>query len=183
MLFFLLSLSISQGSAQLDDDFLVPDTPQSRQLLLPVYHSYDGVNWENRGELTLTVHEERRRKSLGSLKTMAFEKGKLQEMYYLAVGNEDKSRVQTSVPVCNLLGSDLLEKLTIYVDMETGRVVSLAYTEVSPICSHITSSIRPQTYIEIATSVQALKPLFTVPKPAKNPEDEPSFFSKYVKIT
>ena len=180
MLLWLLACRLALG--QLDEDFLVPDTPQSRQLTLPVYHSYDGVNWETRGELSLTVQEERRRKSQGTLRTSTFEKSKLRQggMYYVAIGNEDKTRIQTSLPVCYLLGSDLLEKLTIHVDTDTGRIISLAYTDVSPICSSLTSSIRPQTYIEIGSSVQALKPLFTVPKPAKNPEDEPSFFSKYV---
>lgn len=183
MLIVLLSVLCSLSSAQSDDDFLVPDTPQSRQLTLPVYHSYDGVNWETRGELTLTVQEERRRKSQGTLRTHTFEKARLRQggMYYLAVGNEDKTRIQTSLPACYLLGSDLLEKLTILLDPDTGRIISLAYTELSPICSTITSSVRPQTYIEIGSSVQALKPLFTVPKPVKSSEEEPSFFSKYVR--
>lgn len=178
----LLLLAFGSAFGQLDDDFLVPETPQSRQLTLPVYHSYDGVTWETRGELTLTIQEERRRKSQGSLRTSSFEKARLSPsgLYYVAVGNEDQTRIQTCLPVCYLLGSDLLEKLTVHVDAETGRVVSIAYTDVSPICSFLTSSLRPQTYIEIGSSVQALKPLFTVPKPTKNPEDEPSFFSKYV---
>jgi hypothetical protein len=50
-------------------------------------HSYDGVNWENRGILQLTQHGDKRRRPWVTVNNQSFDKTKLDKegLYFIGI--------------------------------------------------------------------------------------------------
>ena len=150
-----------------------------------LFHSYDGLNWEERGTIQLSLFGDKRRKPLIAVKNIKFEKDKLKskERYYIGVYSEGDSGylVQSSIETCYLFGSDLQDSISVLVDQENGQITAINYKTDSKICEKSTTALKLQTMAEVISTKEALKPYFALPKPEEIQEQQ-SFFRKYVRI-
>lgn len=149
-------------------------------LEFPVEHSYDGVNWEARGVLnvrsTLNV---RKQAGNASLKTTKFEKDKLDKngFYYLRIKSNDRY-AQALVPSCQLIASDLQEKIVLFIDSD-GSLLHFNLNGTTRGCRMTTTAYKPKTTIDIGTQTEAHNIVFPVPKTEADKVAEPGFFRKY----
>lgn len=176
MFYLLVSLALVLA----DDDFDVGSSA-SNKVSHKLLHSYDGVNWEERGIIHLSTFGDKRRKPQISVKNQKFEKDKLKnaETYYVrVVSNYSDDFVQSSTPACYLLGSDLQDILNILYDSESDTIVSINYKTEHKICEKSTTALKLQTLSESISTKEAIKPYFAPPK--IEAAEEKSFFSKYV---
>jgi hypothetical protein len=133
--------------ADIDDEYELPGMSGMSNLDFKVEHSYNGREWETRGNLhvssTLSV-----RKNSGELylKTTKFEKDKLEKSgyYYLRVTSGENTVAQTFIPTCQLIASDLQERITVFIDPD-GTILSLNYNGAKLACAQTTTAIKPKT--------------------------------------
>lgn len=149
-----------------------------------LFHSYDGVVWEERGSIQLSVFGDKRRKPLITVKNTKFEKEKLKNtgIYHVGIYTQGEAGylVQSSIPACYLIGSDLQDYIGVMVDQETGLITAINYKTESKTCEKHTTALKLQTMAEVLNTKEALKPYFALPKHEELQEQQ-SFFRKYVK--
>jgi hypothetical protein len=172
------------AQVQSQDDFELSPQPSSNKITHKLYHSYDGRSWEERGSIHLSVFGDKRRKPLISVKNTKFDKEKLKQsqFYYVGVYSDEESGfvIQSSVPACFVLGSDLQDNINVLVDSETGGITAINYKTESKTCEKSTSALKLQTMAEVIHTKEAFKPYFAMPKPVEE-QDQRSFFAKYVR--
>lgn len=168
------------------DDFDLSGSTGSGKIAHKLFHSYDGVNWEVRGTIQLSIFGDKRRKPLISVKNTKFEKEKLnfKGNYYVGVYIEGESgfMVQSSAEACYLIGSDLQDIISVLVDSESGVITALNYKTEGKMCERTTTAQKIQTMAEVLSTREALKPYFALPKPEIEQENV-SFLRKYVRFT
>ena len=152
------------------------------KLSFKLYQSYDGTTWEERGNVLVSSHGDKRRKPNVSVVNTSFAKQKVNPkgFYFVGMYSEgDKGKfLQAVVPSCNILGSDLLDTLQLQVNQETGEVLALEYFGATSSCSTLTTALKPQTAAYAVMPKEPSKPYFAPPKVEEPPE--PGFFRKYV---
>ena len=150
-----------------------------------LYHSYDGVLWEERGSIQLSVFGDKRRKPLISIKNTKFEKEKLKAKgtYHVGVYSQGDSGylVQSSIPTCYLVGSDLQDYISVMVDQESGVITAINYKTETKLCEKTTTASKLQTMAEVINTREAMKPYFALPK-HEEAQEQKSFFAKYVRV-
>lgn len=151
------------------------DEPTTLQV--PLLHSYNGVDWEQRGELKVRLSGER--SSSVSYQHRKFEKERLNKQGLYWVGIEtDRVFLKVALPSCALTTSDLHDHLSLHVDYESNQILSLNYRGAST-CSKLTTvALRPSTVVELEHTQLSPKPSFYT-KPLTEAEPEPSFIRKY----
>ncbi|CAG9323300.1 unnamed protein product [Blepharisma stoltei] len=165
-----------------DDDFDIPELGSSLKASYKLMHSYDGKNWEERGTITITSHGDKRRKPLISIKNHSFNKEKLDldGLYYVGIYKDEDSKllIQSAIRTCNLVAADLLDNVSVYLDLEKGQILAVNYQASLAGCAYSTSAAFPQTTMEVGMVKEALKPIYTLPK-VEDPQEQQSFFRKY----
>jgi ribosomal protein S30 len=179
MIAFLASLALVMA----DDDFDLGSSSNAK-VTHKMFHSYDGLNWEERGVIQITSFGDKRRKPQVSVKNHKFEKEKLKnaENYYVRVDSSHSNNffIQSSVPACYLFGSDLQDVITILYDVDSESISALNYKTEGKTCQKSSTALKLQTMAEILSTKEAIKPYFAPPKIETH--EEKSFFSKYVKV-
>lgn len=164
-----------------DEDFEIASST-SNKVSQKLFHSYDGVNWEERGVIQFTTFADKRRKPQISVKNSKFEKEKLKnaENYFIRVESTHSlgSFIQSSVPACFLFGSDLQDILSILYDSESESISVINYKTEGKTCQKSSTAMKLQTIAEIINTKEAIKPYFAPPK--IETQEERSFLSKYV---
>jgi hypothetical protein len=144
---------------------------------LPLMHSYNGVDWEPRGDLKIRFSGER--SSSVTYQHRKFEKERLNKGGLYWIGLEtDSLFLKYAVPVCALTSADLHDHLSLFVDFETKQVLSLNYRAASSCTKLSTVALKPQTVVELDLPQLSPKPSFYT-KPLVEAEPEPSFLRKY----
>lgn len=178
-----LTLFLIAYLAYCDEDFDIPTIGSSVKSTMLLYHSYDGVNWEERGQILISSHGDKRRRPNITVKNDRFviEKVDVDGLYYVGIYRDEKNKefLQSAIRSCNLIASDLLDSITIYLDQEKGSVLALNYQASIPGCAFSTPARQPQTSAEAGMVKEAMKPIYTVPK-IEDPQEQQGFFRKYV---
>ena len=180
MLIFLVFFFISVLA---QDDFELNPMNTASKLNIKLYHSYDGNNWEERGYIQLSAYGDKRRKPLITIKNTKFEKEKLRSSssYFIGVYDESGFLVQSSLPACFLIGSDLQDLITVVLDPETGNISAINYKSEQPLCEKTTPALKLQTMAEVFSTKEAMRPYFATIKPEEIQEQQ-SFLRKYVRF-
>ena len=178
----MLRLLLSLFLVLADDDFEIGSST-SNKLSHKLFHSYDGVVWEERGVIQFTTFADKRRKPQISVKNSKFEKEKLKnaENYFIRVESAlgEGFYIQSSVPACFLFGSDLQDIISILYDSESESISAINYKTEGKACQKSSTAMKLQTVAEIVNTKEAIKPYFAPPK--IETQEERSFFSKYVR--
>ena len=168
-----------------EDEFELNTQTTSGKITHKLFQSYDGVNWEERGTIQLSVFGDKRRKPLISIKNTKFEKEKIKHNgnYYVGVYHEAENNflISSSIPSCYVIGSDLQDIISVFVDQENGSIIGINYKTESKNCERTTTALRLQTMAEVVNTKEALKPYFAMPKP-EDIQEQQSFFRKYVRV-
>jgi len=106
--------------------------------------------------------------------------------YYMRIQTEAGTEVLTSVAACRLVASDFTDSLVVHMDA-SNNICSLEYVPVEYTCKNKeeTFSVRPfKTKVRLGTARKGPQPIMSVlhnqeTKPAEDPADNQSFFSKY----
>lgn len=159
------------------------DLPSSLNLNIPLLHSYDGINWSERGLISILTQGDKRRKSSVKVKNDKFSKEQLNKegLYYIGVraNGKEGELIQTAILSCNLIASSLMDDLVIYLDSDSGSVLSLNYKAAYNTCLYATNALKPATTAEIGTARETLRPVFAMKKPVTEEVEQQSFFRKY----
>jgi hypothetical protein len=181
----MITILITLGIVLAQDEFELSSFSSGGKVSHKLYQSYDGVLWEERGVLQITTHGDKRRKPLISIKNSKFEKEKLKVngIYHIGAYSEGDTgcMVQSSIPTCYLLGSDLQDIISVLTDSESGNIVAINYKPDSKICEKTTTALKIQTMVEAISTREAPKPYFIPPK-VEELQEQQSFFRKYVRV-
>ena len=109
----------------------------------------------------------RKENATANLKTIKFEKDRLDKsgFYYLRFISPDESSVQSFLPSCQLIASELQEKLTVFLDNDSKRLIGVNYSGENRGCEKSTTAIKPKSSVELGSTSEAYRIVFPAPKP------------------
>ena len=125
-----ISLLIVLSIGFIDEDDELFGSQTQLKLSIPLMHSYDGKDWEERGSITISSQGARRRKPSVSIKNHSFDKGKLdiEGFYYIKLQNPTGSSVMSAVKTCTLIGAELFDSIQLVLNQDTFEVSAVNYS-------------------------------------------------------
>ena len=161
-----------------EDDELFGSQSQLR-VSIPLQHSYNGIDWEERGNIVISTQGDRRRKPSISIINHTFDKNKLdiKGFYYIRLLNPSGSFVYSTVKTCSLISTDLLESIQLVMDQDTFEPVGLNYSSGSA-CAERTPAKSIETIGDVLLFKEAGRPYFSPPKVISEAQQQ-GFLSRY----